>query len=175
MLLCATDFHASYAVVAPFTLPFHTGSLIHGVLGRALRRTGCAVPEPACTGPCARPEACTYARLFDPPMPSPAPHRFLQGATRAPPRLIPLLPVLGAVTLAQGEAMGFGVRVLGEFDDDTEKRLVGALEGIAELPLSAEEGRVEFTSVTRRGHRNRPVRAEGQAPIEGDLRDADVD
>jgi hypothetical protein len=157
MLLRATDFHATYVVAAPFTLPHHSGSLLRGVLGRALRRTGCASLEGACAAACRRPDACTYARLFDPPAPSPAPHRFLQGATRAPPRLIPLLPPMGAIDLAAGGAVGFGVRVLGELDDDTEKRLVGALEGIAELPLGTDGGRVVFDSVTRRGPRNRPL------------------
>ena len=164
MLLRATDFHATYAVDSPFTLPHHPGSLIHGLLGRALRRTGCAAPETPCAGPCVKPEACTYARLFDPPMPSPAPHRFLHGATRAPPRLIPLLPTMGTVHLAKGDAMTFGVRVLGDLDDETEKRLVSALERIAELRLATEQGSVTFDSVTRRGHRNRQIRAEPGLP-----------
>jgi hypothetical protein len=106
MLLRATDFHATYSVTAPFTLPIHPGSLLHGVLGRALRRTGCAVQETPCAAVCAKPEACTDARLFDPLIPSSAPHRFLQGGTRAPPRLIPLLPAMGAIDLATGDEMG---------------------------------------------------------------------
>lgn len=163
MLLRATDFHATYAITAPFTLPHHSGSLLRGVLGRALRRTGCAIPETVCPAACQRPDACTYARLFDPAAPSPAPHRFLQGATRAPPRLIPLLPPMGAVDFATGDTVGFGVRVLGALDDETEKRLVGALEGIAEVPLGTERGQVVFASVTRRGARNRSVQ-DARAP-----------
>jgi hypothetical protein len=42
MRLCATDYRATYWVVQPFRLPYHCGSLLRGVLGRALRLAGCA-------------------------------------------------------------------------------------------------------------------------------------
>jgi len=181
----ATDFHASYSVAKPFTLPHHTRSMLRGVLGRALRQTGCAVVVTACVGACARPEACTYARLFDPLMPSPAPHRFLQGGTRAPPRLIPLLPAMGKahlppddtsaprhedhpaqVFLAKNDRMTFGVRVLGELDDATDKCLMSALEGMETFPLGAEKGQVKLESTTRHRTRTWPDGAEG-APTAG--------
>jgi hypothetical protein len=93
MRLPTSDFHLKYTVQTPFTLPEHSGSLLRGVLGRALRRAGCVHPkEEACAGACQKPGACVYSRLFDPPAPSPPPHRFLRGSTRMPPRLLPLLP-----------------------------------------------------------------------------------
>jgi hypothetical protein len=170
MLLRATDFHATYTVTKPFTFPHHSGSLLRGVLGRALRRTGCARSDIPCAAACDQPTACVYSRLFDPPVPSPPPHRFLKDAVAVPPRLLPLLPPPRNVALAEGETLGFGVRVLGRLDDDEEKRLVGAIEGIADLPLGTERGRVAFDTVTRRGQRNREVRLDDAPDAEGRLR-----
>jgi len=170
MLLRATDFHATYIVTAPFTLPYHSGSLIRGVLGRALRLAGCARPRVPCAGPCEAPHACAYARLFDPPGPVPPPHRFLRGVDRVPPRLLPLVPPPGAVALAAEEKVGFGVRVLGDLDDDDERRLVGALARLADLPLGTEAGRVKLAEVTRSGQRNREILLDAAPAAEGRVR-----
>lgn len=165
MLLCTTDFQATYRVVTPFKLPYHSGSLLRGLFGRALRRTGCVRAEGACAGACERPGECHYARLFDPTVPSPSPHRFLHPGAEAPPRVLPLLPPMGGVALAKGDSLSFGARVLGPLDDEAERRLLGALEAIAELPIGTDGGRVELDALTRQGRRNREVgwQAEGAA------------
>lgn len=100
MRLHVTDLHASYTVVEPFTLPYHSGSLLRGVLGRALRRTGCLEAADTCAAACQHPGACVYTRFFDPL------RRFVRGLTRAPSRLIPLLPPMRSVDLAAGDVDG---------------------------------------------------------------------
>lgn len=162
MLLPATDYEATYRVTAPFKLPHHAGSLLRGLLGRALRRTACALASASqnsspCPGECQLPTECTCARLFDPRVPSPAPHRFLQAGREAPPRLLPLLPPVHRLDLSPGDALSFGVRALGALNDDDERRLTSALSGIDDLPFGAAGGAVESTGVTRHGHRNRDV------------------
>jgi len=72
--------------------------------------------------------------------------------------------------LAAGDALGFGVRELGDLDDDDEKRLVSALEGIAEVPLGTERGQASFEAVTRPGRRNRELRLDDTPDAGGRLR-----
>src|SRR5262245_25295486 len=98
MKLSFTELRVTYRVLRPFHLPEHSESLLRGVLGRALRQAACLDPTP-CPEECRNPAACTYTRLFDCPVPEPAPHRFLVGATRAPQPLIPLFPRGGRVHL----------------------------------------------------------------------------
>ena len=133
MLLHATDLHATYTVVAPLRLPHHTGSLLRGLLGRALRRTACPREAGPCPAACERTGQCTYARLFDPAVPSPSPHRFLKAGAEAPPRLLPLLPA------PQSSAL------------ETEGRTLSALEAIADLPIGTDAGRVTLAGVARQG------------------------
>ncbi len=66
MRLAVTDLHATYNVVTPFTLPHHSGSLLRGVLGRALRSVACARTEGPCAAACQSPTDCVYTHLFDP-------------------------------------------------------------------------------------------------------------
>ena len=67
-----------------------------GLLGWALRRTGCAEPSP-CEEACVRPGACGWSRLFDPPPPpSPLPHKLLSSAAEPPAPMIVRAPPPGA-------------------------------------------------------------------------------
>lgn len=157
MLLHATDLHATYTVVAPLRLPHHTGSLLRGLLGRALRRTACPRDAGPCPAACERPGQCTYARLFDPAVPSPSPHRFLKAGAEAPPRLLPLLPSPQSAALDAGASLHLGYRVLGEIDDETEGKILSALEAIADLPIGTDAGRVTLAGVARQGRRNREI------------------
>ena len=45
MQLTATDLHATYRPLHPFGLPYHSGSLLRGVLGRALHRAACVASD----------------------------------------------------------------------------------------------------------------------------------
>lgn len=149
MHLPATDLLATYRVLSTFQLPHHSGSLIRGVLGRALRRTACAASTP-CAAQCDRPLACAYSRLFDPPVPDPLPHELLRGSTHAPQPLLPLIPSPGTLELRAGEAFELGVRVLGPLDPAERERLVQALAGLAELPWGRDHGRLATDCVTHR-------------------------
>lgn len=184
MWIQATDFELAYTVEAPFALPEPGGSLFRGVLGRALRRSGCARPERVCAGACEMPRSCMYARLFDPVVASPSPHRFLKAGARAPSPLIPQLSPVepaklveganapnlrrpGPRTLAEGAELVFGVRALARIGDEEERCLTAAFEGLSESALGSAGGRVAFASMTRRWQRNRPVKVDLATLAEG--------
>jgi hypothetical protein len=154
VLLPFSELQATYRVLAPFRLPHHCGSLLRGVLGRALRSSVCT-SSPACASTCQHPTACTYSRLFDPPLPSPLPHKLLRGSTQAPPPLLPLIPAPGTLELLPGETFTFGVRVLGRLDPPHDHHLVRALEHLAELGLGRDDGRLAVESVAHLGPPNR--------------------
>ena len=78
MRLPYSELQATYRVLTPFRLPYHAGSLVRGILGRSLRLASCTA-TPACAAACNDPETCAYSILFDPPLPSPPPHRLLRG------------------------------------------------------------------------------------------------
>jgi hypothetical protein len=156
MKLCATDFTATYRVSRPFRLPDHSGSLLRGVLGRALRKVSCPAAAP-CEAACAEPSACAYARLFHPPAPEPPPRRFLRGVTRAPQPLVPLFPGAGGRELAPGDELSLGVRLLGRLKDGDTDRILAALEGVAAFELGTGAGLVAFEAATLRGARDRPI------------------
>lgn len=125
MKLPVTEFEAAYRPTGDFRLPEHSGSLLRGVLGRALRQTGCSTPRDPCPAACLRRGRCTYSRLFDPPLPEPLPHRLLRGATEAPPPLLPLIPRPGRTDTSR---IVLGVRVLGTLATDDTDRLLAALQ-----------------------------------------------
>lgn len=160
MRLSYSELQASYRVLSSFRLPHHAGSLVRGILGRALRLSSCTASSngaPACGSTCAQPQTCTYSVLFDPPRPPNPPHRLLRGATQAPPPLLPLLPAPGAVELAAGDNFTLALRVLGRLDPPHEHHLVSALERIPalELGLGRDAGRLELDAVSFLGARNR--------------------
>src|SRR4051812_26840659 len=86
-----TDIRARYTVKRPFHVPYHRGGMIHGLLGRALRRTACAEQSP-CRGACAHRARCDWSRLFDPVLPSSPGHCVLKGAAEPPGPIVPLIP-----------------------------------------------------------------------------------
>jgi hypothetical protein len=149
-----SEFQASYRVLAPFRLPHHCGSLLRGVLGRALRSTACTA-SPTCAASCLQPTGCTYSRLFDPPLPTLRPHKLLRGATHAPPPLLPLIPPPGEVELLPGDSFTFGLRVLGRLDPPHDHHLLRALERLPELGLGRDDGRLAVDSVAHLGPPNR--------------------
>jgi CRISPR-associated endoribonuclease Cas6 len=159
--IVTTDIEARYTVTRPFRASFHRGGMLHGLLGRALRPVGCAGPSP-CPGPCARPGACAWSRFFAPPPPEPPPHPLLAGLRAPPAPLVLRIAPPGAAELAAGDRMSFGLRVLGAARADDLARIEGALDGISQLPVGREEGRLAFASLTRSARREIVV-APGEA------------
>lgn len=167
MKLFVTEFWASWAVTEPFGLPHHSGSLLRGVLGRALRSASCLATGGSCASECREPERCAYSRLFDPPLPDPLPHPLLGGATRAPQPMIPLFPPPGAAKLAAGDRLRLGARVLGRARGDDLDRLRRACERVGEFPLGREGGRVALEEFTFRGQREREIEVSAAPPGAG--------
>lgn len=157
MQLQFMEFRVDYNVVASFRLPYHCGSLLRGVLGRALRRAGCAVAESSCSDKCAQPGVCAYSRLFDPPVSTPEPYKLLRGATYAPQPLLPLIPHPGGNQLAEGDRLELGLRVLGGLEADDERRVLAALAEVSTFPLGRQEGRLELDNVAVVGERGQVV------------------
>lgn len=147
MRLPYTEFFATYEVVAPFRTPAHPGSLWRGVIGRALRREGCA-QQRVCQDVCQLPSACLYQKLFDPPMPQPAPHRFLRGQKEAPPPLVPIVAWSGSQQLLAGDSVRIGLRCLGVLSDSEKECLVRVLAAASQARLGRDEGRVELVAVS---------------------------
>lgn len=167
MQLPITELVARYRVTSSFRLSFHSGSMLRGLLGRALRSRGCAV-EPVCAEHCTRRGACTYSRLFDPPLPDPPPHRLLRGATHPPQPLLPIIPEPGARSLAVGELLELPLRILGRLDPADDRNLAAALEAVGELPLGNDLGRVTLHEVARVGGHDRVARLEPEStPVQG--------
>ncbi len=164
MKLVATEIEAHYQVSRPFRQPFHAGSMLRGVLGRSLRAAACANRASACAGDCERPQSCAYARLFDPLVPEPVPHRFLQGLTRAPQPMIPLFPAPGEKELSVGDTFSLGLRVLGPLREGELDLIFAMLEGIEPFELGNEGGRLTFVGATLRGRRNSLITT-GHAPL----------
>ncbi|XXT16075.1 CRISPR system precrRNA processing endoribonuclease RAMP protein Cas6 [Sorangium sp. So ce429] len=166
MKLPVTELEAVYRSTGDLRLPHHSGSLLRGVLGRALRQTGCSTPDEPCRAACLRPGVCTYARLFDPPVPEPLPHRLLRGATQAPPPLLPLIPRPGET---HANPLVLGVRVLGTLTDDATERLLAALQQVAALRLGAAGAVVAIEHARRRHEPNRPFEIAPGEPGAGQL------
>ncbi|WP_159397606.1 CRISPR system precrRNA processing endoribonuclease RAMP protein Cas6 [Sorangium cellulosum] len=162
-----TELEAAYRPTGDFRLPHHSGSLLRGLLGRALRQTGCAISDEPCRAACLRPGLCTYSRLFDPPLPEPLPHRLLRGATEAPPPLLPLIPRPGET---HADPLVLGVRVLGTLGDGDLQRLLAALMDIPTLRLGSAEDRMEIEYLRRRRERDRILEIALGEPRQGQLR-----
>lgn len=159
MHLVATEIHADYHVVKPFRLPFHSGSMLRGVLGRALRGIGCVN---RCNTDCEFPATCLYARFFDPPVPMPLPHRFLRGQTRAPQPMIPLFPAPGSVFLRHGEMFSFGLRLLGPLRAGELDKVLAALEAVSDYAFGDEGGRVVLDRAVFQGSRESLIETENE-------------
>lgn len=157
MRLVATDIEVRYEVVKPFRLPFHAGSMLRGILGRALRVAGCVNRQTGCKSDCEAPQACIYARLFDPPAVDPPAHAFLRGQTRLPQPLIPNFPPPGQVDLDKGETFGMKIRVLGPMPPGEFEVLLRALERVSDFEFGQESGRVGFEGVMLRGCREAEI------------------
>lgn len=156
MLLYTSEIWATYRAAKRIEMPFHTGSLLRGVLGRALRRVSCLEPG-GCEDACRNTPSCSYSRLFDPPVPDPLPHPVLKGATALPQPLVPLFPSPGKVTLQPGDDVRLGLRVLGRHDGNEWLRIQEALESLPMFPLGTERGALELSEVKVVGPRERPV------------------
>ncbi|MFO0762664.1 MAG: CRISPR system precrRNA processing endoribonuclease RAMP protein Cas6 [Byssovorax sp.] len=144
--------------------------MLRGILGRALRRTGCTTPDHPCPAACLTPAACTYSALFDPPLPSPLPHRLLGGSTHAPQPLIPLFPPPGARDLAEGEPFSFTLRILGPLRPQPADRLRAALEAYPAFPIGKDlEGRLVLDEIVQKLPAERPLALTPGAPGEGRL------
>jgi len=157
MHIVATEIHGQFRVVRPFRLPFHCGSMLRGVFGRALRQTSCARGNAACLAECQAPTACTYARLFDPPVPYPPPHRFLRGQTRAPQPLIPIFPRPGHVDLHENDTLAISIRLLGRLHPGDLDLLSDSLEQMCAFDLGHERGRIALIHAALVGQAETPV------------------
>lgn len=164
MKFVATEVEGQYRVLTPFRRPFHAGSMLRGVLGRSLRAAACANRAGACAGDCEHPRSCAYTRLFDPLVPEPAPHRFLQGQTRAPQPMIPLFPAPGHKDLRAGDVFSLGLRVLGPLRDGELDTIFATLEGMSQFDFGDEGGRVAFAGASLRGRRESPIEV-GDVPL----------
>lgn len=170
MELCTTEMRAVYEARSVFRWPDHAGSLVRGLVGRALRRHGCArssaaadvpgspanVPGP-CEHACEAPRACTYATLFDPPPCDPPPHRLLASAERPPAPVVLRIPAPGARALAPGDRVEIGVRILGTRSSEEIAAVSAALESMAEVPVGTDGGAWTLHEIRQAGARNRPI------------------
>ena len=147
MRLPYSEFAATYQVVTPFRSPAHPGSMWRGTLGRLLRAHGCS-KQSVCQESCQSPQTCLYSKLFDPPIPSPPPHRFLRGLREAPPPLLPLIGWSGNERLAPGDSFRIGLRCLGVLSDQERLCIQQVLRNVPELPLGRDEGRVQLVSLS---------------------------
>lgn len=164
MKLVATEVEGQFRITTPFRRPFHAGSMLRGVLGRSLRAAACANRMRVCAVDCERPTQCAYTRLFDPLVPDPVPHRFLQGQTRAPQPMIPLFPAPGHEDMRVGDAFSLGLRILGPSRDGELETIFATFEGMSRFDFGDEGGRVAFAGASSRGHRETPVDV-GDAPL----------
>lgn len=147
MRLPYVELFATYQVVTPFRLAAHPGSMWRGVIGRILRREGCA-RQRVCQDSCQSPAECLYSQLFDPPMPVPPPHRFLRGEKEAPPPLLPLIGWNGSERLDVGDSIRIGLRCLGAHAASHQTALRNVLAQIPEARLGRDAGRVALVSVS---------------------------
>lgn len=175
--LVATDIEGTYVVTRGFRAPFHRGGMLHGLFGRALRKVACAelsadsslqldgdvrpvgrglarAAQSAsggggmCASACAHPGACDWSRLFDPAPVVPPPHRILSGIREPPSPVLLLSPPAGSQPLAAGDRWSVRLRLFGENGIDAV-RVERALEGVADLPIGTDEGRVTLEAMKR--------------------------
>ncbi len=167
MRLWATEICAEYSVTAPFLMPDHAGGMFHGLFGRALRATACPQEDRCSLGPCARPGACDWERLFTPPAPAPLPHRLLAGMKEPPGPVVLLIPPPGGVrfsdapkarpldkkqhgqAVSTNERVSVGLRLFGAPSASDVGLLDRTLTAIAGLPFGTGKGAVTLRSITR--------------------------
>ncbi len=147
MRLPYTELFAIYRVVTPFGIPTHPGSLWRGVSGRALWAGGCA-KQPVCQGSCELPAECLYRRLFKPLVPQPAPHRFLDKQSAAPPPLLPLFDRKGNRQMEVSDTFHIGLRCLGHRTARENECLGNLLAAIPQVRIGEDAGRVELVAVS---------------------------
>lgn len=105
-------------VQATLALPPYAGSLLRGTFGAALRHLACMTRAPRCPG-CALLATCPYTRIFEaaPPEPAPAaaaPHSHRPQVFSAIPNAYVIEPPTpGARTLQPGDALEFGIVLIG--------------------------------------------------------------
>jgi len=143
---------ATYRVTRGFRAPFHGGSLLRGLLGRGLRRRGCAEATP-CADTCRRLGGCVYARLFKPALPEPRPLHLPRDIHNAPARVLPLIPPPGAASLVPDDEVTVAARILGPLSRDEGQVVLGAMEALTELAVGRDGGRLELVSRTLGGAR----------------------
>ncbi|GAB4403115.1 MAG: hypothetical protein OHK0048_21670 [Rhodoferax sp.] len=108
-------------VQAPLQLPLYAGSLLRGTFGAALRQLACMTRAPTCVG-CPLRATCPYPRIFETPPPPPAANapaadapgsRRPQQFSALPNAYVIEPPTPGARTLQAGDALEFGIVLIG--------------------------------------------------------------
>lgn len=154
MRLVVTEIEGRYRVSRAFRVPFHSGGMLHGIFGRALRKV--ASPE-------------DWQRLFDPPPVDPPPHRLLAGAAEPPGPVVVIAPRPGGRDLAPGQEWRLGLRLFGEDRLSDLALLERALEAAATLLIGPDEGGVTLDAVTRFVPREIAIRDEAAQGTAGRL------
>ena len=145
MRLVVTEIEGRYRVSRAFRVPFHSGGMLHGIFGRALRKVASAED---------------WRRLFDPPPVEPPPHRLLAGAAEPPGPVVVIAPRPGGRDLAPGQEWRVGLRLFGEDRLSDVALLERSLEAAAALPIGPDEGGVTLDAVTRFVPREIAIREE---------------
>ncbi len=137
-------------------LPSWLGSMLHGAIGRALRRVACS--EQCHARHAAQRDRCAYARLFESPSPPRAASERV--AAMAPHRmwLVPPAPAEPR-DLEAGRTLDFEIRLVRSGEADLGW-LLAALERMATKGLGRRRGRMRLDGVSSEG---KPIWQAGQA------------
>lgn len=152
MRLVVTKIEGRYHVTRALRVPFHSGGMLHGIFGRALRKVASAED---------------WQRLFDPPPVDPPPHRLLVGVAQPPGPVVVVAPRPGGRDLAPGQEWRVGLRLFGEGRSSDVALLEKALEAAATLPIGPDEGEVTLKVVTRFVPREIAIREERAPGVAG--------
>lgn len=148
MKLYVTEVEAKYEVSEPWRSPGFGGSVLHGALGRALRRAGCVAEGGRCAETCTEPERCGFSQLFE----SAA---VRQTGHTSP--FVPLFPADKHLDVTPERPLRLGALVLGAQPDALLDTLVRGLEALEDEVLVDDGPRVRLLTSSILGRRARAV------------------
>jgi hypothetical protein len=123
-------------------LPEFAGSLLRGQFGAALRRTACMTGAKTCAG-CPLLATCPYPAIFETPAPASHP---LQKFSQVPNPYVIEPPPLGTRAVAAGEALSFGMVLVGSALDRLPL-IVYALQRALRHGLGEQRARGELQDI----------------------------